>query len=42
MELHGVAFLHHLADVQSHQNPSRYESGTKKDAKMVTIDYFRE
>ncbi len=41
-ELQRVTFLHHLAHAQSHSFPSRYESGTKIDAKTVTIDFYRE
>lgn len=41
-ELQRVTFLHHLAHDQSHTFPLRYESGTKIDAKTVTIDFYRE
>ena len=37
-----MKFLHHLAHVQSLSFPLRYESGTKIDAKTVTIDWYRE
>lgn len=41
MELQCVAFLHNLADVWSHRNASRYEGGTRNDAKTVTNDDYR-